>query len=196
MVEARYASVVPFAFGFLLGFLLALSLLCNSPIAKVDENRVKETVIPASNTVVNYTVADLPEGWKLYENQDQYRLKDPTGTNRFPLMWFDGERREYRGNFTSIHKAVSDAIEHQSQDDLKNDKKWEPVSAPKEPSSWMPENVRYPDWSKIAFSSVFELERCCDAIYSSGKSSNEVYTFYTNQLRMMREQNNGRVRLW
>ena len=176
-----------------LGFLLALACLRYMPIAKVQEPssldiKYPELSVLQSNTFVTYTVADLPDGWTLLVNQGQYRIKDPTGTNRFPLMWFYGERREYRGNFTSIHKAVSDAIEHQQRDDLENDKKWKPVYTPKEPLAWMPEKLRYPDLSKIAFSSVFALEKCCDSMYSSGKSSNEVYTFYTNELRKMREQ--------
>ena len=120
MVKAGCASVLLFT----LGFLLALALLRYSPIAKVDENRVEEPVIPASNTVVNYTVADLPEGWKLYENQGQYRLKDPSGASRLPLMWFYGSRRAYVGEFLSIQKAVSDAIEYQQIDDFNKPENW------------------------------------------------------------------------
>jgi len=177
---------------FVLGYVTAKIV---ERITKVEEKRVEEPVVPSMKfpEVEPLTVNDLPDGWKIYENQGKYRLTDPQGKKRLPFVCWLGTPREAAMDFASIDEAVLSAFEHQRRDDFAKEDNWKPVQSakPKQSLGWMPSS----DLSKIAFLSLSSLQECCDIMYAGGKSSNEVYTFYTNELKKMADSNDGKIRL-
>ena len=90
-----------------------------------------EAVVPAMKfpETKPLTIEDLPVGWTVYQNQNRFRLKDPQGKKRLPLVFWFGILREFEMDFTSVDEAVSSALEHQRRDDFAKEENWKPVQS-------------------------------------------------------------------